>query len=160
VTADDASGQPGSAKADKDRAVEEIRVALAGGETSEAKELPDELRHLPEKLKHLEIQIKREMSKQDINLKEMYAGEDIGLRRMYALGLFAVLVALLIVVNVIFWKYASTGRHWQIPANVLEAWLGATVVQVVGLVTVVTKYLFPNRDRAGVPEPPSPPTAT
>jgi hypothetical protein len=117
---------------------------LEEGEVREASDLPMEYRFLDEKLKLQEIELKREYAKQEIEL-----------RSTYAKGLLLILAAMLVVVNVIFWKYAATGRHWNIPPGVIQVWLGATVVQVVGVVTVVTKYLFPNRDIQ--PEPPAPP---
>jgi hypothetical protein len=42
--------------------------------------------------------------------------------------------------------FAWVGADWDLPAGVIEVWLGATVVQVVGIVLIVTRHLFPNRD--------------
>ncbi|HEY2536762.1 MAG TPA: hypothetical protein VGI24_07245 [Solirubrobacteraceae bacterium] len=130
---------------------------MTAGLTSQAAQLPDELKHLPEKRDLLEIQLKAEFARQDIALKKTYAEQEIALRETYAKGLLLILTALLVVVNTIFWFYAEKGQRWKIPSEVIQVWLGATVVQVVGVVTVVTKYLFPNRD--GQPDPPVPPTA-
>ncbi len=108
-----------------------------------APEMPAEYRYLDEKLKLQEIDLKREHAKQDIEL-----------RKTYATWLLVILAAELVVVNVMFWVYAEQGKGWKIPDGVIQVWLGATVVQVVGVVTVVTKYLFPNRDRQSTtPEP-------
>jgi hypothetical protein len=56
-----------------------------------------------------------------------------------ALGLMAVQLAV-----------ADTGflfhglwNHWKVPAAAIEIWLGAIVVQVIGVVLLITKYLFP-----------------
>lgn len=49
-------------------------------------------------------------------------------------------------VNLMFLLYTAAGVHWRIPATTMQVWLGATVVQVVGIVYVVTRYLFPRRD--------------
>jgi hypothetical protein len=120
-----------------------VRI-LEQGDVKEAPDPPVEYRWLEEKLKLQEIELKREYAKQEIDL-----------RATYAKGLLLILAVMLVVVNVIFWKYAASGRHWNIPNAVVQIWLGATVIQVVGVVTVVTRYLFPNRDRQ--PEPPAPP---
>lgn len=53
----------------------------------------------------------------------------------------------LAVADLVFIVYASA-KHWNIPPEVIESWLGAVVVQVVGVMLVVTRYLFPNRDGA------------
>lgn len=108
------------------RAAEQARRLLAEGKTSEAEtSLPPHLQHLPQK-EHL---------------------QDLRLREWYALGLFLLLIAELVVVNLIFWKYAEKGAHWNVPEGVMQVFLGATVVQVIGVVAVVTRYLFPRRDR-------------
>jgi hypothetical protein len=38
---------------------------------------------------------------------------------------------------------------WRVNTTVLQVWLGAAVVEVIGVVLVVTRYLFPRRDTAG-----------
>jgi hypothetical protein len=38
------------------------------------------------------------------------------------------------------------GEHWHLSTAVIDVWLAATVVQVVGIVLVVTRNLFPDRD--------------
>jgi len=44
--------------------------------------------------------------------------------------------------DVAFFIYGY-GNDWQIHPSVMVAWLSATVVQVVGVVLVVMRYLFP-----------------
>ena len=34
-------------------------------------------------------------------------------------------------------------EHWHIPPEVMIGWLTATVAQIVGIVLVIAKYLFP-----------------
>jgi len=48
--------------------------------------------------------------------------------------------------NAIFGWYGGTSA-WNIPAFVISAWLGATVVEVIGVVLVVVNYLFPAERR-------------
>jgi hypothetical protein len=45
--------------------------------------------------------------------------------------------------DIVFILYASHGRHWNVPTAAIQAWLAATVVQVIGVVLVITRSLFP-----------------
>ncbi len=85
---------------------------------------------------------------QEIRLREGNAKQDLELRETYAKWLLGILAIELVVVNVIFCLYAAKGRDWRLPDGVIQIWLAATVVQVVGIVTVVTRYLFPRRDQS------------
>jgi hypothetical protein len=139
----------------KEQAEETAKKILTEGAASDAPHMPEDYQYLPQKLQLLEIQLKKDFAQQEIKLKESYAKQEIELRATYAKGLLAILAAELIVATVIFWLYAEVGHGWRVPEGVIQIWLGATVVQVVGVVTVVTRYLFPNRDDP--PTPPSPP---
>jgi uncharacterized integral membrane protein len=110
--------------------------ALAKGSPAE-EETPSEYQYLDEKRIVAELKILQDHAKQDIELREKYAA-----------WLLIMLAIELAVVNVIFVAYAWAGERWHLPEGVIQIWLGATFVQVVGVVTVVTKYLFPRRDQA------------
>lgn len=90
----------------------------------EIDELPATLRHLPERDHQ----------------------QDIRLKRFYATGLFRLLAAQLALADAVFVVYAWAGERWALQPEVINVWLGATVVQLVGVVLVVTRYLFPRRD--------------
>ena len=47
------------------------------------------------------------------------------------------------VVDVVFVIYAWAGVKWNIPPVAISAWLGALIVQVVGIATIVVKGIFP-----------------
>ncbi len=130
---------------EKKQAEQSAKRILEEGATSDAPAMPEALRFLTEKAQLQEIELKKE-----------YATQEIELRETYAKGLLAILAVELVVVNVIFWIYAEQGKNWNIPDGVIQIWLGATVVEIVGVVTVVTRYLFPNRNSQ--PEPPPLPT--
>jgi hypothetical protein len=51
-----------------------------------------------------------------------------------------------LIADAVFVTFAWAGQGWELPPGVVEVWLAATVVQVVGVVAVVTRHLFPNRD--------------
>ncbi len=130
---------------EKRQAEQSAKRILEEGAASDAPAMPEALRFLTEKAQLQEIELRKE-----------YATQEIELRETYAKGLLAILAVELVVVNVIFWFYAEKGKNWNIPDGVIQIWLGATVVQIVGVVTVVTRYLFPNRNSQ--PEPPPLPT--
>jgi len=48
--------------------------------------------------------------------------------------------------DLIFLVYVVFGEALRPDAGVMQAWLAATVVQVIGLVYAITRSLFPRRD--------------
>jgi hypothetical protein len=73
--------------------------------------------------------------------------QDIELRRRYAERMLGILGAELFFVNLVFLLYIAIGVHWRVPGTTMQVWLSATVVQVVGIVYVVSRHLFPRRDQ-------------
>jgi hypothetical protein len=117
-----------------------VRALAKGSPASEEpppEETPLEFRFLDERRRVAELKILRD-----------HADQDIALRQTYATWLLRILAGELVLVNAIFVVYAWAGRNWNLPEGVIEIWLGATFVQIVGVVTVVTKYLFPRRDQS------------
>jgi hypothetical protein len=98
-------------------------------------ELPEQFKHLPER--------ERE---QGIALRRMFAEQEHGLRQSYADWIIRVLGAQLLVADAVFVVFAWVGRDWELTSGVIEVWLAATVIQIVGVVAIVTRHLFPNRD--------------
>ncbi len=97
--------------------------------------VPYHLRHLPEKERA-----------QGIVLRRLFAEQEHGLRQSYADWIIRVLGAQLFVADAVFVVFAWVGRDWQLASGVIEVWLAATVIQIVGVVAIVTRHLFPNRD--------------
>lgn len=64
------------------------------------------------------------------------------LRESYAKVFRRAMLAQVGVADVIFVIYAWAGKHWKIEPGVMEVWLSATVVQVIGVVAIITKGLF------------------
>lgn len=79
-------------------------------------------------------------------LDQLDREQDIGLKGRYASFILWLLGGQLFIADAIFFVYAQVGAHWQLPPVVIDIWLGATLVEVVGIVLVVTRYLFPRRD--------------
>jgi hypothetical protein len=71
------------------------------------------------------------------------ATTDSRLREVLGFGALFFAGAQLIVADVAFYKY-GIHAHWQIPTEAIVGWLGATVIQVIGIVLVIAKYLFPD----------------
>lgn len=69
---------------------------------------------------------------------------DLALRKRIANGALVLMVVQILVANGIFVWYGDT-NGWNIPPAAISTWLGATVVQIVGVVYVVTQSLFPKR---------------
>ena len=72
--------------------------------------------------------------------------QDIDLKKKYANWLLGAVIAQLVVANAVFIAYAWAGKDWDLDAVVIDVWLVATLVQVIGVVAIVTRYLFPRRD--------------
>ncbi|HVQ57701.1 MAG TPA: hypothetical protein VMS60_02225 [Solirubrobacterales bacterium] len=79
--------------------------------------------------------------------KERLEGDDleqsIKLKRFYGLGILLLMGLQLVVVNAVFVIYAMDGYDWRPPESVVQVWLTATFVQIVSVVVVITRSLFP-----------------
>jgi hypothetical protein len=65
--------------------------------------------------------------------------------------MFAMGVQILIADVAFYWygyEHVAEGHRWQIPPGAIEVWLGATVVQVIGIVLVIARSLFPSDSKA------------
>ena len=115
-------------------AIHEAKETVRSGAARETT-LPAHLQHLPE----------RERA-QRLDLKKTFADQEHSLRQRYAGSILWILALQLFIADIVFVAFAWVGEDWQVSAGVMEVWLGATVVQVVGVVFVVTRHLFWNRD--------------
>jgi glutathione S-transferase len=102
--------------------------------------------HLPKGLRNLD----EEERAQGMSLRRLFAEQEHGLRQMYADWILWMLGAQFVIADAVFVTFAWVGKGWDLPPGVVEVWLAATVVQVVGVVAIVTRHLFPNRDRGEV----------
>lgn len=134
-TQEEAHGDEPSVLDARERAIKEVSRVLSSGRTQESTGLPEELQYLDEKAKL-----------QEITLRGAYASQELDLRREYASRLLKLLAVELVVTNAVFIAFAWAGKGWNLETAVIDVWLGATVIQVVGVVAVVTRHLFPQRD--------------
>lgn len=80
-------------------------------------------------------------------LKHSDQKQDQSLKKIYALSaLVGVGIQLLIADAAFFWYLRDASG--AVPGAVMDVWLGATVVQVIGIILVITRYLFPPRGRS------------
>jgi hypothetical protein len=112
-----------------------FRKVAIGGEGEADADLPKEFRFLDEQERA-----------QTLSLGKLFAEQEHGLRQKYADWILWLLGAQFVVADAVFVAFAWAGRGWDLAPGVIEVWLAATVVQVVGVVAVVTRHLFPNRD--------------
>ena len=97
---------------------------------SAAKPILDQADPKPQEIKDLDHAERR---------RNVTLGHIVGYGEM---GLMGVQV---IVANVVFVLYAHH-NDWQIPTGAIQAWLAATVVQVIAVVAVITRSLHPPRE--------------
>jgi len=73
--------------------------------------------------------------------------QDIKLKKKYANWLLWLITIQLVVADTVFVVYAGKGKDWQLEPSVIQIWLIATLVELIGVALVITRYLFPRRDR-------------
>ena len=81
-------------------------------------------------------------------LKGLDHWQDIQLKKSYAMVMLKLVAAQLFVADFVFIVYAWAGEHWRLDSGVVQFWLGATIVELIGVALVVTQYLFPKRDQS------------
>jgi hypothetical protein len=96
--------------------------------------LPTELRNLDEQERV-----------QAMTHRDLFVRQEHGLRQSYADWILRILGAQLLVADAVFVAIAWVGRGWDLTPGMTEAWLLAAVVQVVAVVAIVTRHLFPDR---------------
>ena len=63
-------------------------------------------------------------------------------RRAYAVVLLFAMVVQVGIADLFFWRYLQA-YDYKAPEQTMSVWIGAAVVQLIGLVIIITKYLFP-----------------
>ena len=72
---------------------------------------------------------------------------DLNLQRIVGYGSLGLMFAQVLTANIVFIKYAHNVGWGHIPTGAIQAWLAATVVQVVGVVLVIARSVFPQDGR-------------
>jgi hypothetical protein len=81
-------------------------------------------------------------------LKRRDRGQTIKLR--WGLALFAIIAVSvqILVANLIFGWYMWANGWRNLPSEIMIAWMSATVVEVIGIVVIIARNLFPSSQRA------------
>ena len=66
----------------------------------------------------------------------------LGFGKFYAYGAMIGMGIQVLIADVAFYIYGYE-NHWHIPSAAIDVWLGAVVVQVIGVVVVIARSLFP-----------------
>jgi hypothetical protein len=135
MTAENTHGDHGGSHTSRDGPLLDKAETERQNRTSPSADLPEELKHLGE----------RERA-QGISLRQLFAEQEHKLRQKYADWIIWILGAQLLIADIVFLVFAWAGRGWDLSPGVIEVWLAATVVQVVGIALIVTRHLFPSRD--------------
>ncbi|WP_151199574.1 hypothetical protein [Cryobacterium sp. LW097] len=77
-------------------------------------------------------------------LKRRDRGQDIFLKRVLAYFAIGAVAVQLAVANFFFWHYLQR-LNFAASDPVMVAWLSATVIEVIGIVAIIARNLFPNR---------------
>ena len=75
--------------------------------------------------------------------------DEHGLRKKVAKYAYIATAVQIAVADAVFIVYAWAGVSWNVPTAAIAAWLSATVVQVIAVLLVITRYLFPEGGRKG-----------
>jgi hypothetical protein len=118
---------------------EEVEVQ-SGGDPTRVPVLTDEEIHLKSKLVELETK-EADLAQQRHALDT--EKDNRRLRKYVANCALLVMLVQIVAANATFIWYGDT-NGWDISPAAISAWMGATVVQVVSVVLVITNYLFPN----------------
>jgi hypothetical protein len=72
---------------------------------------------------------------------------DLGLQKVVGWGALFVMILQLGLADLVFIKYADSKGWGNIPTGAIQAWLGATVIQVVAVVLIIARSLYPQGGR-------------
>jgi hypothetical protein len=71
------------------------------------------------------------------------ARNELGYGKVYAYGALSAMAVQVLIADAAFYLYGHA-YHWRIPVGAIQFWLAAIVVQVIGVVLVIAKSLFPS----------------
>lgn len=71
---------------------------------------------------------------------------DLTLRIGFAVAFLLLIVLQIAIVDLFVWTYAKK-RGWEVPSEVIIAFLSATVVEVLGVIAIIVNYLFDRSHR-------------
>lgn len=84
----------------------------------------------------------QKLADRDPDLTRQRKKDDLLLRKIVARGALLIMAAQIAVANWVFIRYAQA-NEWNPDVTAIHAWLAATVIEVISVVLVITRYLFP-----------------
>lgn len=75
-------------------------------------------------------------------IREDDAAQTVKLKKMLAIGTFIAIGAQLLIADLAFFRYGKANK-WEIDTAVMITWLSATVIEVLGVVVIIARHLFP-----------------
>jgi hypothetical protein len=70
------------------------------------------------------------------------ARNELGFGKIYAYGAIGAMAIQVLIADAAFYLYGNA-YSWRIPVGAVQVWLAAVVVQVIGVVLVIARSLFP-----------------
>jgi hypothetical protein len=105
--------------------------------------LDDDPENIPSDIGATNVKVRKELSpEQEAKTKDLVALTK--LKERYGKWILILMAAQLGVVNALFLLYAWLGYDFKPPEGIVQVWLVATFVQIVSVVVVITKSLFPS----------------
>ncbi|MDX6690173.1 MAG: hypothetical protein QOG15_1630 [Solirubrobacteraceae bacterium] len=68
---------------------------------------------------------------------------DLNLQKVVGYGALIVMIVQLVLADAVFVLYAVHKGWGDLPTGAIQAWLAATVIQVVGVVLIIARCVFP-----------------
>jgi hypothetical protein len=98
-----------------------------------------------------EAEMRRLASRKEKNLR-LKEENLLSYGKVYAYGAVAAMAIQILIADAVFYLYGHnhldpSGHHrWHISDGAIQVWLAATVIEVIGIVLVIAKSLFPSDD--------------
>jgi cytochrome bd-type quinol oxidase subunit 2 len=74
------------------------------------------------------------------------AEQDVRLKRRVAAAALALMAGQVLASDLVFVVYGAANA-WRLDGQAMVAWLAAAVIEVIGVVVIITRHLFPKRRR-------------
>ncbi|MDR0283781.1 MAG: hypothetical protein LBI33_02680 [Propionibacteriaceae bacterium] len=98
----------------------------------------------PVELSSVSQEIAEERKKTSLNYRRLE--QELRWREKYASNLRWIMIIQIVIADILFAVYLCQNA-WSVPVAAISVYLSATVVEVIGLVYVITTSLFPNRGK-------------
>ena len=76
-------------------------------------------------------------------IKQERAKVELNIQKIVGYGALVIMVIQLVIADYVFIRYAQSRNWGDVPTGAIQAWLAATVVQVIAVVLVIVRSVFP-----------------